>query len=543
MNFRILLTAGFAAMAMSLMAQTHAEGEEYYKADQIENAKTLLERNLNNSGTDKAVSYYYLGQIAMDENKPGDASKYFDMGLQANPDYPYNYVGKGFVALKNGDKQLAEKNFKEAESKGKKIAGVQIAIARAYYDVDPTAYQSEIDKRIAKARKIDIEDPDAYIFEGDMLRSQKDWGGAGAKYEMAANYDNNATGAYVKYANLFTQVNPQYAINMLTKLLQANPDSALGQRELANAYYNNNNFAQAAEKYAEYIKNPNHFKEDEDRYAFLLFYDNKYADGYRYATNLLSQNPDNFSALRYQFMNAAQLPEMADQLPAMAEKLYAAHTANPSANKFAPIDFLLIADEYSKAKQLDKAVAVLQEAISTMPDNSSFDKALATVYLDNEDYGKAADAYLGFVDKTKDAGYNEYTQEALYAYFGGAQNLLKDPELSKKYFAQSTKYANMAQQAAPAQYKPYKILGDIAVATAAKEDMSKAGANDYQKAIELMEAKFDPRYKADAKTMYNYMGNYYLDQKDVNTAKTFFNKYLELDPDNADYRKFVEGLK
>ena len=29
-----------------------------------------------------------------------------------------------------------------------------------------------------------------------------------SKYEMAANYDKNATEAYVKYANLFTMVNP-----------------------------------------------------------------------------------------------------------------------------------------------------------------------------------------------------------------------------------------------------------------------------------------------------------------------------------------------
>lgn len=544
MKFRILLTAGFAAMAMSIMAQTHAEGEEYYKADQIENAKTLLERNLNNAGTDKAVSYYYLGQIAMDENKPAEAAKYFDLGAQANPEYAYNYVGLGYIALKNGDKQLAEKNFKDAESKGKKDAGVQVAVARAYYDVDPVAYAKEIEKRIAKARKINIEDPDSYIFEGDVLRSQKDWGGAGAKYEMAVNYDANATGAYVKYANLFTQVNPQYAINMLTKLLQANPSSALGQRELANAYYNNNNYAKAAEEYGKYVKNPNHFKEDEDRYAFLLFYDGKYNDGYAYATNLLQANPDNFSAMRYQFMNAAQIPEMADKLPAMAEALYAAHLKNPSANKFAPIDYSLIADEFSKAKNLEKAVEVLNAGMKVMPENANFPKQLATVYLDNEDYGKAADAYLGYIALTKDPGYNEFTQEALYAYFGGAQNLLKDPELSKKYFAQATDYANRASAASPSQYKPYKILGDIDVATApTKEEMAKAGVANYEKAITLLEANPDPRYASDAKTIYNYLGNHCLDQKDTAKAKEYFNKYLELDPNNADYRKFVEGLK
>ncbi|MDE6771990.1 MAG: tetratricopeptide repeat protein, partial [Muribaculaceae bacterium] len=66
----------------------------------------------------------------------------------------------------------------------------------------------------------------------------------------------------------------------------------------------------------------------------------------------------------------------------------------------------------------------------------------------------------------------------------------------------------------------------------------------YTEAITLLEASENPsRYASDAKNMYNYMGNYYLDQKDVEKAKEYFSKYLTLDPDNEAYRKFVEGLK
>ena len=66
----------------------------------------------------------------------------------------------------------------------------------------------------------------------------------------------------------------------------------------------------------------------------------------------------------------------------------------------------------------------------------------------------------------------------------------------------------------------------------------------YTEAITLLEASPNrERYNSDAKEMYNYMGNYYLDQKDVPTAKSYFQKYLELDPNNEPYRKFVEGLK
>ena len=56
MKFKGIMTLCLAGFAISANAQTHVEGAEYYKADQFDNAKELLLRSLNNSGTDKAVS-------------------------------------------------------------------------------------------------------------------------------------------------------------------------------------------------------------------------------------------------------------------------------------------------------------------------------------------------------------------------------------------------------------------------------------------------------------------------------------------------------
>ncbi|MDE6843793.1 MAG: hypothetical protein K2J24_09750, partial [Muribaculaceae bacterium] len=199
MKFRPLLAACFAGIAFSAAAQT--DGVEYYKADQFGNAKELLLRTADKPGTDMAVTDYYLGLIALEEEKTAEASSYFEKGVQANADNPYNYVGLAQVALLKGDTKGAEAQIKAAEKVAKKDASFQIAVARAYYNVDPVAYAKEIDKRVEKARKIDMKNADIYIFEGDALKDKKDWGGAAAKYEMAANYDNTATGAYVKYAN------------------------------------------------------------------------------------------------------------------------------------------------------------------------------------------------------------------------------------------------------------------------------------------------------------------------------------------------------
>lgn len=542
MKLKRILTICLAGVALGAAAQTHVEGTEYYKADQMANAKDLLERSLKNPNTDKAVSDYYLGLIALENGDKAGADKYFADGIAQNSNYAYNYVGQGRLALLNGDEKAAKELFKTAEKLAKKDASLEIAIARAYDSVNPALYEKQIAKAVENARRWDLQNPDIYIFEGDQLKEKKEWGNAAAKYEMAANYDKNATAAYVKYANLFTMVNPDYAIKMLKELLTVNPTSALGQRELANAYYNKKDYKNAAVQYGAYVKNPSHFKQDEDRYAFLLFYGGDYKKGYDYATALLQQNPKNFTAQRYQFMNAAQIKEMESQLLPLAEALYAAHKADPKANKMAPIDYTLIADEFSRAKRTDEGIAVLEEAIKDQPENANFNKQLAMMFVDKNNLARAADAYKGYLAKLEEPGYNDFIQQATFSFYAGVESK-NNPELQKKFFDETKEYVDKAAKILPDNYKPKKFYGDIAKQLADKAHVESAAAPYYEEAVGLLEASADPsRYTTDAKEMYNYLGNYYLDQKDTAKAKSYFMKYLQYDPNNADYRKFVDSL-
>ncbi len=322
-----------------------------------------------------------------------------------------------------------------------------------------------------------------------------------------------------------------------------NPNSALGQRELANAYYNKGDFANAAAQYGKYVQNPSHFKNDESRYAFLLFYGQDYKKGYDYASKLLAEDPKNFMAQRFQFMNAAQLPEMKDQLLPLAEALYAAHMADPAKNKFASIDYTLIANELSAAKRADEAIAVLQEGIKEMPDFADFNKSLAFAYLDQNNLSKTADEYEVYLSKIE-PGYNDFVQQATFDFYAGVENKA-DAAKAAKYFDAAKSYADKAKAILPDNYKPVKIYGDIAKQTAANEAAAeKAAVADYEASVALLEAAQDPsRYARDAKEMYMYLGNYYINQNNVAKAKENFSKVLNFDPDNAELRKYIDGLK
>lgn len=553
MKLRRILTLCLAGFSLGAFAQTHIEGEEYYKADQLENAKDLLQRSLANGQTDKAVSNYYLGMIAVDQDNKAEAAKYFAAGVAANPQYAYNYVGEGLLKLMAGDQKEAENLFKQADKNSKKDASLQIAIARAYDRVDPVKYEKQIAKQVEKARKFNMANPDIYMFEGDQHREKKDWGKAASMYEMASSYNPKATAAYVKYANLYTMVNPDFAIKMLGNLLKENPNSALGQRELANAYYNKKEFAKAAAEYGKYVQNPSHFKSDENRYAFLLFYGQDYKKGFDYASKLLKEDPNNFTAQRYQFMNAAQIPEMKDQLLPLAENLFAKYKADPKNNRFAPIDFNLVAYEFQNAGRPDEAIEVLKAGIKEIPDFADFNKTLAMTYIDKNDLTDAADAYAEYMKKIE-PGYNDYIQQATFDFYAAIENKA-DQAKANKYFEAARANAAKASEILPDNYMPYKIYGDIAKQTAPSADAAESAAvADYEKASDMLEAMIAKniaegknvpnKYKSDAKDINVYLGNHYYEKARVDEkAKMYYNRALAQDPGNDQLRNFVSKIK
>lgn len=507
-----LCLAGFAATGF---AQTHVEGEEYFKAGQYNNARELLERSLSNPQTDKAVSNYYLGSywiLGKDNNK---ALKYFNEGVAVNPESPLNYVGLGQLRLMANDLKGAEAQFKLAEKFAKKDAAVSIAIARAYYNADPVVYSKQIAKYIEKARKDSKnEHPDIYIFEGDMDRDAKNIGGAASKYDMAKGYDPKSAVAYVKNAELYHKVNPKYAIANLQELLQNNPTSALGQHELAETYEEQEDYKNAAIEYGKYVNNPAHFKSDESKYSFLLYYDKQYKKGYDYATELIASDPTNFDAQRYQFINAANLPEMKDQLLPMAENIYKAHKANPEKNRLAFIDYFYIQSQLNSNRKFDEAAEVLQEGIED-PNLDKFKTQLVDTKF--QTFMRGAKTMMG---EGVQAAKNGNKQEADDLYLKGVI------------------YATKASGVNPESYEPQFLIGTLA---SLQGDLPKA-AQLYEEASALLDASGVEGNEGNAKTIYKVLGDYFASSQ-PEKAKIYYNKFLQLEPTNEDINAKLSKLQ
>ena len=444
MKFKALFAMLMAGtMLVSAQSQGYQDGVEYYKAGQYENAKTILLNTMSNPSTNQALANYYLGQTYFALGDKDAALAAFNKGQAADATCPYNYVGLGVVALANNDAKAAKDYFKEAQRLAKKDYEVLVAIARAYYNVDPVAYATDIQKLLDKAHKDSKhKEPSIYILEGDMLAANGDFGGAAGKYEMAISYDNTNPEGYVKYANCYFHINPQFAIAKLEEFLSIAPNSALAQRELAEKYFNANYWKKAAEQYGRYIQNPNHFPEDKARYSVLLFYGEDYDGALRVANEVLAVQPDNFQCQRVRILCESQLQRYED-----AANHSAAFFAAFPADKFNANDYVVYAEALSQLGREAESLDALEGALKVFPEDSGLILTLSNVYAKNQEtYNKAAELYDRYLALNPDAALGDYMTASTRWLLVAAT--VEDLELRKVASENGIKYINHVMEKA-----------------------------------------------------------------------------------------------
>ena len=551
MKLKFILAAVLISGA-SLIAHAdgYKDGVEYYQAGQEKNAEIVLNETLNDPQTDKAEAYYYLGCIALHKGDNATADKYFDQGIQANAEFAYNYVGKGAVALKNNNKDAAEDFFKQAEKINKKDAKVKVDIARAYYDADKVKYNKEWNNALKDAKKKDKKEASIYIFEGDVYADEQKYGDSAGYYEMAIMYDAERPIAYVKYANTYFHISPEVAIQKLEEIVNKNPNSALAQRELAEKYYENNQWTKAAAQYKFVIDNPNHFPSDDERYVVLLYFGEKYTESLAYAQAQLQKNPKSFQMLRMQFLNAAALEKYEDAAKYAAD-FFALQGQD---HLFTSNDYNTYGTVLERIGRLDEAVAAYEKAVAVNPDKIDLLKDLSSAYasIASEEadsvkradlYYKSAEAYQKFVDK------GEYVTNDLYVLAGKYQNIIStavDTAKRNEAYKKGIEVIDQVIAKVPDDYRIYRRKALINYNMENGNAKTGLALDSYLKVEEIVnnDAEMDAESKKNIlNEVYAYVASYYLYNDDAATAKAYYEKMLALNPENEALREYISKMK
>lgn len=533
-NKFLLVGALMAGCAFSAFADGYTDGIEYYKASQFKNARTVLERTLNDANTDKALSYYYLGQISMTNGDVQTAKADFDKGVAANAECPYNYVGLGAVALRGGDKKTAEEYFKTAQKLGKKNYEILVDIARAYYNTDPTKYATEVSKFLEKAHKDSKhKEPAIYILEGDMLFDQKQLGDAAAKYEQAISFDQDNPEGYVKFATAYMGVNPQFTIEKLEELLAKQPNSALAQRELAERYYENNQWTKAAEQYAAYMSNPNHFPEDKARYLVLIYANSDYPKAIQVADELLAVDPNSAQALRVKMLAQEETGDM-NGAKETAERFFSLKYDDPSKAPFNQSDYASYGNILASLGDAAGAEAAYLKAIELDPTKLDNYKLLSTIYTNSEQFQKAADILAQAIEPVGE-GFSLTEYYTLSSRYLNASSKAEDPAVSASDAAKGLDAVNVVIEKA-AEVQP-AYLQRKAVLTLLKnnKEVNQEVAEAYlalKNALDQDPANMDPANENNRrswyKQVYQILTKYYMDLGEKEKSDEMYNKFNEL---------------
>ena len=549
MNKKFILALALLGSSVFAYADGYMDGVEYYQAGQEKNAEIVLNQTLNDASTVKTEAYYYLGCVALNKGDFAKADSYFDQGIAANPEFAFNYVGKGSVALRKGDKQTAEDYFKQAEKINKKDAKTKIEIARAYYTANKVSYKNEYQKAVENAKKANKKDASIYIFEGDVFADEQNYGESAGYYDMSLLFDAESPIAYVKYANTYFRINPTEAINKLKEIVAKKPNSLLAQRELAEKFYENDQWTLATEEYRKVIENPNHFTSDDERFVVLLYFGKKYEESLKRAEAQLEKDPSSFLMKRMRFINAAQLERWEDA-EKFAQPFFSAGSED---NLFSANDYTTYGEVLRKLGKTDEALAAYEKAVAINPEKTEPIKELSAAYnsigsdaIDPANqamyFKKAAEYYQMFVDK------GDYSTNDLFVLAGRYQNVLataQTPEEKEDAYAKAIKTIDEVISRVPDDYRITQRKARICTIKEGSEKKNGLAVAPYEQMMKILETADVDKDKKDKAYMeaYMYLASYYLAHDDTATAKSYYQKYLEIDPTNDALREYISKMK
>ncbi len=299
---------------------------------------------------------------------------------------------------------------------------------------------------------------------------------------MAITFEKDNPEGYVKYAEAYFNVNPNFSIQKLEELLAQTPNSALAQRELAEKYFKGNHWKKASDLYGQYIQNPNHFPEDKARYSVLLYWGEDYGNSLKVAEEVLSQQPDNFIMQRVRFLDNVKLGDNAKG----AEYAKAFFANNPD-GYFTVNDYTTYADALTALGQDSLAVVQYELAAQKYPEDADLLKNLSAVYTNNKNYVKAAEAFDAYVQTQEKPSLNDYFT-ASGRYLNAAATAGDNEEQRTKSAARGLEYVNKAIAGAEPQPALYQRLGRLSMSRNAGNAMDEDAANAYLKVVELLDA-------------------------------------------------------
>lgn len=527
----ILLFSPFLLGSIVLKAQSLETAHHLYYHERYNSAENEYHSILNQQ-PEKPEAWLGLTMSYLAEEMP---IKAYDTLLKAPAtirEEPLYQVALGSALLfqdkKTEASQLFNAALKETKEKDETVLG---SIAQSYieYKTGDANYAISL---LTKAIKRDKHNPAWKVLLGDAYRKLNNGTEAYKAYKEALDEDENYAAADYKIGEIFlTQKNPELYLEYFNKALAADPEyaPALYQLYVYNFYHD---VPKAFQLYNQYLTKSDPSIRTQYDLTDLLYLNKEYDKAIQKANDLIAKHgtdlePRIYKLLAYSYVETKDSSKALDYMKQYFEK-------EEDSNLIAK-DFELMAGLYANTTdKKDSAIVFIQKAAGLMKDSTAlfnYYKKLAGIAKGNKDYASEAkwmEKYYTGNDKATNvdlfnwglANYLAQDFQMADSVFG--MYVAKYPEQSFGYYWQARSNASL------------------------DKDMKEGLAIPvYKKLIEVLQSDTtNANYKKWMVEAYAYLAAYEANtQKDYNEAVDYFEKVLEVDPDNADAKRYIAILE
>lgn len=516
LSFLVALSVSGSAAFAQTTPQKSIELERYSEA-----RATLLRQGQS------AESSFELGRLYQMREMPDSAAYYFNR-ISLDPKNPMTMVAAGRAALAQGKAAEAQVQFDNAvkASKGKD-AKVYTMIAQAYGESN----LKDASKGLAyvdAAHKLNKNKDDAalMIARGNIYAKSESGGGeAMNSYERALLADpNSAQASYRKGELNVRSRNYNDARTAFEKAISADPNYAPAYNALAETYFYAGKYDDALATFQKYQGVAEKSPGTDAKYASFLFLTKKYPEALVEVDKVLARDPQNVTMNRLKAYSLFETGKNAEALTAME-----AYMKVQPADKLITEDYVYYGKMLSKAGRADEGTAAIQKAIAADPKKAAeLQNELAASYMLAKNYPAAIKAYQS---KMKAGGAPELTDQIRLAVaYGGNKQYDKADSLYNAVLVARPTYVPGYLMRAKANYY---------MDPDSKQGLAKP---HYEKYIEM--AKTDPaKYKDGLVEANSYLGYYYYQKGDKNTAAPYYKEVLVLDPTNENANSVIKSMQ
>lgn len=434
------------------------------------------------------------------------------------------------------------KEVKSFAKKYKKNGEVLTGLARAYYEQQDTA-----NARIYAVQATGLKYAPAYVLLGDIAALADDGGAAGLNYQQAMHFDPKYPDAYVKYATMYSKVDPNGAISTLEELRVQVPDYPV-DLPMAKLYMKANKLDDAITAYDKWYTTTDYSKKepgDVAGYALIHYMKKNYDKSMVVVNEASTKYPRSSSINRIGLMNTVAQQKFEDALT-WGDRLF---NKSDSAN-FNDFDYTNYAQAHIGVGKYDDAIALYRKGMEVSKADqdavNNLRKEISDAYMQKGEFDQAVAEYRLYLDGTSKKTASDYSALAEMYYKHAADQEGEDQknsirEADKIYAEIEGMFANNVDVLA-------YVLNRRGTLNVILDPDSKDGLAKpiFEKLMQLMESKED-RTKADNTklvTSYRYLMSYtLLVQDDKQGARDWAEKILTVDPENEQAKQVLENIK